>query len=136
MSFTPLSGSLVLTYCRTSLCLPCYCMLFVCIKRNLSHSLNRFTLYCQSLELCSIFLTFKVPIITAVTKTRGRGFFPGTVSVSPGYFLRKQKENRTKRTSQLYISSPINLHLPGNLKFQQQPCIMSSYHKIPKIRPS
>ena len=31
--------------------------------------------------------------------TKGRGFPPNTMSTTPGYFHRKQKENRTKRTS-------------------------------------
>ena len=39
----------------------------------------------------------------AVTKSRGaRRCSPATMSISPGYFHREQKENRTKRTSFLY----------------------------------
>ena len=59
-----------------------------------------------------------------VTKSRGPGdvprlqwaWAPATMSMSPGYFHRNQRENRTKRTSFLYNSPPL-LYVPGNLKF-------------------
>lgn len=44
-----------------------------------------------------------------------RGFSPATVSVRPGYFRRKQKENGTRRTSKLY-NSPLTYHITSQLE--------------------
>ena len=38
------------------------------------------------------------------------------LSMIPGYFNRKGKENRTKRTSKLFNSLPTNCIYTGNLK--------------------
>ena len=53
---------------------------------------------------------------------RGWGFSLATMSVSPSYFCRKQKENRTNwRTSLLYNSPTNSIRLPGNVKCWWQP---------------
>jgi len=36
------------------------------------------------------------------------GFHPANINITPGHFHRKQKENRTTRTSKLFDSSPSN----------------------------
>ena len=44
-----------------------------------------------------------IDVCRAVTKSQGRGFSPATMSVSPRYSYRKQKNNRAKRTSKSTI---------------------------------
>ena len=49
----------------------------------------------------------------AVTKGRGRGFPPATMSIILGYFHREQKENETRGTSWLFNSPPTNWIYPA-----------------------
>ena len=48
----------------------------------------------------------------AVTKGRGQGFPPATMSIILGYFHREQKENETKGTYWLFNSPPTNWIYP------------------------
>ena len=44
---------------------------------------------------------------------RGRGFPPATVSMTPGYFHREQKKNKTKGTPEPFHSPPTNWIYPA-----------------------
>ena len=48
--------------------------------------------------------------LVTIRAGQGQGFSPATMSVSSGNYYRKQKENRTKRTSELY-NSPATDHI-------------------------
>ena len=61
-----------------------------------------------------ISLRFLFHFCRAVTKSRGPGIFPG-------YFHRKQKENRARRTSWLYNPPPTNRIYPATWKVSDSP---------------
>ena len=52
-----------------------------------------------AISLTSYQTTERVSLAELSLRARGRGLSLATMSVSPGYFHRKQKENRTQRSS-------------------------------------
>ena len=58
----------------------------------------------------------------------GWGFHPATISMTPGYFLRRQKKDETKRSPWLFSSPPTSCIYPANYELRLISIIQQTAH--------